>query len=152
MVLNYLLKNYNRITNYAFKDIYFSYRFSECLVDSSAIAICLLYLNCDKEKLRLERYLPELEYFQSENNISNLKENQKTSNWRNMFTVVTQLKILKKLIHRHPNRQRLLVKSKGPQICKQVITNIPHELVRLYALKIFKEILKYLNQRWRNSM
>ena len=131
-------------------DVQLSYRFTEMMVDNSAIAIILLYLNCEFDALRLERYLPELECFQIDKPVTLPSTEHKPGNWRNLFTVLTQLKLLKKLIHRNNLRLRILVKSKATHICKHVLS-IPHDTIRLYCLKIFKQILKFLNRKWKSG-
>lgn len=118
----------------------------------NGIGVLLSTINCDLANKFIFRknHPPELEcfgdplYYKNENA-------PKPCTWRNLFTVISIIKILKKLEHQNASRERTLIKSKVLLICKRSLMPISHPDVELYTLKIVKPLVKYLNNEWRKN-
>jgi hypothetical protein len=67
-----------------------------------------------------------------------------------MTTVINLLRVLQKVAKGKPHRQSTLVIYKGPAILKRLLT-VPNPHLRLYALKLLKDQIRFLGRNWRKS-
>ena len=112
--------------------------------------VALTGLNCDLSTfLSRELQGPELELCDSQG--VSVRGPSGSFSQRNLVSLFMLLRVLKKVVHRHPLRERALVQFKAPDIFKRSLLTVDCPFVRLYSLKIIKPLIKYLNPRWRAS-
>lgn len=68
-----------------------------------------------------------------------------------MFTLITATRILQKLSKNNPLVIRAMLNAKAPNIIKKPLLKVEQRLFRLYALKVIKSCVKFMDTRWRKS-
>ncbi|KAI1824732.1 hypothetical protein F4861DRAFT_504573 [Xylaria intraflava] len=70
--------------------------------------------------------------------------------WRNFFALINYLRIMQKICKNKAHRNLLLVQYKSSNIIRKSL-KIPQNELRLYTLKIFKNLVPYCGRKWRQS-
>ncbi|KAI1438879.1 hypothetical protein GGR50DRAFT_638231 [Xylaria sp. CBS 124048] len=70
--------------------------------------------------------------------------------WRNFFAMINYLRIMQKICKNKAHRNLLLVQYKSSNIIRKSL-KIPQNELRLYTLKIFKNLVPYCGRKWRQS-
>jgi len=118
----------------------------DLLDDNNAIAVLLTSLHCDLQPF-LHREYPASPLFgpglEGENEANSFSH-------RNMNSLVSCLRILKKVVHQNTVRERTMVHYKAPVICKRLLS-VDCVIVRYHVLKLLKPLIKHLNNRWKSK-
>ncbi|KAF2454439.1 hypothetical protein BDY21DRAFT_352876 [Lineolata rhizophorae] len=70
--------------------------------------------------------------------------------WRNFFSSINWLRVMQKICKNKAHRNLLLVQYKSSGYLKKSL-KVPQPLLRLYALKLFKNQVPYCGRKWRQS-
>ncbi|KAI2633912.1 hypothetical protein GGS21DRAFT_519184 [Xylaria nigripes] len=70
--------------------------------------------------------------------------------WRNFFSLINYLRIMQKICKNKAHRNLLLVQYKSSNIIRKSL-KIPQNELRLYTLKLFKNLVPYCGRKWRQS-
>jgi hypothetical protein len=70
--------------------------------------------------------------------------------YRNMFTMITYLRIMQKLTRRKTHRSLFLVQYKSSQFLRKSL-KMPVYLMRYYTLKLYKSQVPFCGRKWRQS-
>ncbi|KAF2097517.1 N1221-domain-containing protein [Rhizodiscina lignyota] len=73
-----------------------------------------------------------------------------TFSWRNFFSSITFLRILRKMCARHAHRNLLLVSYKSTPLLRRAL-KVPQPELRRYALKLVKAQVPFCGRKWRQA-